>query len=36
MQQAVSASVFLAYNPDMGDKLSQLIDLHHVYLLEKD
>jgi hypothetical protein len=36
MQEAVIASEFLSHNPDMGDKLSRLIDLHHVYLLERD
>jgi hypothetical protein len=36
MEQAVSASDFLAHNPDLGEKLSQLTSLHNIYLLERN
>jgi hypothetical protein len=36
LQHAISISDFLVHNPDLGDKLSQLTDLHYIYLLEKN
>lgn len=35
MKHAVISSDFLANNPDLGQKLSELTSLHYVYLLER-
>ncbi len=36
MQHAISVSDFLVHNPDLGEKLSQLTDLHNIYMLKRD